>query len=82
MSLYFTLRVNLENSLGQVSITRTTNTSRSAFADMVSEYTVRLDGRRMGTVQHRYGDGAFVLASKALLLITARRKENDGSPPG
>ena len=76
--MYFTLRVNLDESLGQVSIRRLTNLGKPGrqAAGTTNTYEVRLDGRKMGTVEHRYDDGAFLLASKALALVSARTKRD------
>jgi len=78
MALWFTLRMNGLDSLGQVVIQRVQwldLTDSGAIDDAVSDYKVKVDGRYAGKVQHRYGDGAFVLAHKALGLIIERQQK-------
>lgn len=48
-------------------------TDPAAIVDVVSTYTVRLDGQDRGTVRHRYGDGAWVLLAKAAALVAGVR---------
>lgn len=77
MSLHFNLRVNGWDNVGQISIRRLTSLDKPASqaAGTTNRYEVRLDGRKMGTVEHDYDDGAFVLAHKALGLITERARK-------
>jgi hypothetical protein len=41
---------------------------KDAIADRVNAYEVMVDGKAVGKVEHRYGDGAWVLVRKALDL--------------
>lgn len=71
MSLWFHLNMN-DKTIATVAITRTTNTETGTLPDdTVSTYEVQLDGQPVGTVEHRYGNGAFDLAHKATTLIDA-----------
>jgi hypothetical protein len=69
-----TLRVDLrigEECIGTMSIGRLTEldlTDRDALEDVVSPYRVRINGTVIGSVEHRYGDGAWVLVFRALQL--------------
>lgn len=77
MALWFQLKVNTE-LLGTVEIRRCTTldlADPAAIADVISTYTVRRDTAYVGTVQHRYGDGAW----KLLAAVTSLLAE-DGRP--
>jgi hypothetical protein len=67
MGLYVTLKENYD-AIGRLEIVRTTNTGSTPGPDAVSRYVVRKDGSQLGYVDHRYGDGAWVLVRKALEL--------------
>jgi hypothetical protein len=55
--------------IGSLVVRRITQTDRTGLGDdEVSTYIVIRDGREMGKVQHRYGDGPWVLVRKALEL--------------
>jgi hypothetical protein len=63
MSLWFDLNIN-DQRIGDVDIQRVEPLDVSdpvAIADVVSAYTVRRNGVPIGTVHHRYGDGAWRL---------------------
>lgn len=71
MSLHFILSVN-GNRLGTVNIRRQDPldlTDPEAIADEVCTYDVSLDYQPIGTVDHRYGDGAWALVAVAADLI-------------
>lgn len=68
MSLWFTLRVN-RDEVGSLVVRRLTNLEETVLPDdVVSTYLVTRDGRKAGKVEHRYGDGPWVLVRKALDL--------------
>jgi hypothetical protein len=72
MSMWFLLYVN-EAAIGSFEAQRHEPldlTDRAALADAVCTYTIRVDGRDIGTVRHRYGDGAWQLARAGLDLLT------------
>ncbi len=69
--LHFDLRIN-GNLLSRIEVQRREHldlSDRDAIADVVSTYNVRLNGRMIGQVRHRYGDRAPTLARLALELI-------------
>jgi hypothetical protein len=68
VSLWFDLRVG-RNVIGRMEIRRTRYldlTDKAAIADEVSVYEITIDDEPRGTVEHRYGDGAWTLLRKAL----------------
>ncbi len=69
--LHFDLRIN-GSLLSRIEVQRREHLNLSdpaSIADVVSTYEVRLDGRVVGEVKHRYGDRAPTLARLALELI-------------
>ena len=69
MSLWLRLHAN-NDSLGMLVI-RCTNAERGiSYQDATYRYEVDLDGRVLGYVDHRYGDGAWALVHKAVTLVT------------
>lgn len=73
MSLWFVLKVN-DGAIGSLTIRRlrgqlSPERHRSPFPDTIFEYSVTKDGREIGTVDHRYGDGPWRLVRRALDLI-------------
>lgn len=89
MSLYFALRATTTRHtsvmLGLVEIRRHEHLDLAdpASADAVSTYTVRIDGREMATVRHRYGDGAWPLVRTALVAAFPAMADEDAAagPP-
>lgn len=78
MALWFDLRVNA-NRIGLVEIRRVEHldlADQAAIADAVSTYRIRRDGRYVGAVRHRYGDGAWQLLAAAADLIAADARSN------
>jgi len=68
VSLWFTVMIN-RHEVGSLVIRRLTNVDQAVLpGDAVSTYLVTRDGRKAGTVEHRYGDGAWALVRKALEL--------------
>lgn len=66
MSMWFRLMAN-GNEVGLMEIRRITNTGPGDLhPDVVSTYVVTQDGRKLGFVEHRYGDGAWALVRAAL----------------
>lgn len=67
MSLWFVLTVN-EQPIGSCEIQRREplDLADPAVVDAVSTYDVRIDGRPVCQVRHRYGDGAWALLRLAL----------------
>lgn len=68
MSLWFVLHAN-DQTIGSCEIRRREHldlTDKAAIADTVCTYEIRIDGEDVGTVKHRYGDGAWALARAAL----------------
>lgn len=68
MSLWFPLHVN-DQTIGFCDIKRQEYLDLSdsaAIADLVSTYTVRIDGYKRAEVRHRYGDGAWMLVLRAM----------------
>jgi len=74
MALWFPLYVN-NTEIGCLTVTRQVylNTHAAGAADAVSPYSVELDGKNLGTVTHRYGDGAWALVRKAIELVPGAR---------
>jgi len=63
--------------IGQMTIGRLVVldlSDKDAIADHVSPYRVRVDGKVAGDIEHRYGDGAWVLLRKALELHMAKQR--------
>jgi hypothetical protein len=72
--MWFTLRLNSQHA-AQVEIRRREHldlTDQAAIWDKVSTYDVKRDGRRVGTVRHRYGDGRWKLLATAAALIAEK----------
>ncbi len=72
MALWLRLMANAD-PIGVVEIQRreVLDLADPAVADAVSTYDVRRDREQVGTVTHRYGDGAWVLLAKAAALVAA-----------
>jgi hypothetical protein len=73
MSLYFDLRIQ-HQIIGSMEIQRVEDLDlidKEAIADAVSTYKVRVNDKMVGTVHHRYGDGAWVLLGKAVELYVS-----------
>lgn len=71
MALWFELRINAQG-IGLVQIQRREPLDLgdpSAIRDAVSTYTVMHDHVYVGTIRHRYGDGAMRLVALATALI-------------
>lgn len=71
MALWFELKVNAER-IGVVEIRRLEHldlTDPAAIADAVSTYEIRRDEQVIGSLMHRYGDGAWRLLAEAADLI-------------
>jgi hypothetical protein len=82
MSLHFELMIG-RNVIGFMEIQRMVDLdlmNKAAIADVVSPYQVTVQSeharkpRRIGTVEHRYGDGAWVLLAKALELYNSKKR--------
>lgn len=73
MALYFTIQATVDPfqsaTLAEVAIIRQSDSDAPPAADDVFTYRVDLDDREIGTVAHRYGDGGYALAVKALQLV-------------
>lgn len=71
MALWLTLMANRE-AVGSLVIRRLEpdwiDLADPAHDDVVGTYLVVRDGQEQGKVQHRYGDGPWVLVRKALEL--------------
>jgi hypothetical protein len=81
VSLYCTPQITMGDgpkSLGLVEIQRVDNvTEGNPGPDLVSTYSVRVEGVQLGTVRHRYGDGAWrllALASEAVAVAEQRMR--------
>jgi hypothetical protein len=73
VSLWFELRINRQR-LGLLTVKRRDHLDlddQAGIRDAVATYDVDLDGEHLGTVRHRYGDGAWVLTNKATALVQA-----------
>lgn len=81
MALWFKLMCNAE-SKGTLEAQRIPGPFSGTQDDPVYRYNVRLDGRFVGTVDHRYADGAWVLAWKALVLLMAFQASRERHPSG
>jgi hypothetical protein len=71
MALHYDLQINRE-MIGWVEIQRIEErdiSNAAAVADVWSTYKVKRDGRLVGTLQHRYGDGAWQLNRLAAALL-------------
>lgn len=68
MSLWFVLKINDLPSIGTFEAQRLEplDLADPATTDAVSTYRVRINGAPVGTVRHRYGDGAWELIRRAL----------------
>lgn len=80
MALWCWLNVN-DQRIGLLDIQRHESldlTDREAVADVVSTYTVRIDGVERATVRHRYGDGAWALLRTALAAAVPDPAEATG----
>jgi hypothetical protein len=77
MAVWFHLNIN-DTVIGMVEIRRRQPldlTDQAGIQDVVSIYTVSRDHRKVGEVQHRYGDGAWRLVAAAADLIAC---DDDG----
>lgn len=80
MSLWFDLNVN-QDTIARVAIRRVSNVGTGALApDVVSSYEVTLDDKRMGYVDHRYGNGPYFLVGLAMSMINARMSLQGADP--
>jgi hypothetical protein len=68
MALWFALRVN-DTTIGDLVIRRLHDLDQDDPENTVSDYEVLHNGDAIGTVQHRYGDGAWVLVQKAVGMV-------------
>lgn len=76
MALWFSLNVN-DQCIGTCVIQRNEELDLSdpaAIADEVCTYTVSIDGTPTVLVEHRYGDGAWELARRALDAVARSRE--------
>lgn len=77
MSLYVELQIN-DVPIDSVAVTRTT--SHGSQPDSVNWYRwvmYRGQGKIIGHVEHRYGDGAVALAAKVLTAIVEAQRVPD-----
>ncbi len=73
MSVYLDLHIN-DAQLGAIAITRMTSAGGTDDAINTYRWHYACEGHQdMGSVVHRYGDGAVVLAHKVLAAIVDRR---------
>lgn len=82
MALWFDLMVNMGH-LGTVGIRCREHldlTNQAAIQDAVSTYEVSRSGRLVGTVRHRYGDGAWRLLALASALIADKDANTPRGP--
>lgn len=75
MTIWFDLCLN-NKTLGLIEITRTQphdpdDPDDPTINDITFTYSVAIDSRRIGTVDHCYGDGVFALIEKASVLLAA-----------
>ncbi len=74
MSLYVTLEIN-DARTGTVAITRTTSHGEQPDAVNFYRWQYWRDGESaVGHIEHRYGDGAVVLAAKVLAEVAERHQ--------
>ncbi len=72
MSLFVRVRINRQ-LIGNVEITNETHLTDLDSTNTYQWTFVGEHGRRLnGTIQHRYGDGAFVLSAAVMDEIAAR----------
>lgn len=64
MALWLNLKIN-RDLVGRLEVVRVTNTEGTPGPDVVSNYKVVKDGKRIGEVCHRYGDGPWMLLALA-----------------
>lgn len=84
MSVWFALRIN-SGHIGTVEIRRTEYldlSDKAAIQDVVSTYEVKRDDVLVGTVEHRYGDGAWRLVSLACDLVARADAPHRPAPGG
>lgn len=77
MSLWFDVHVNLDK-IGSFEARRHEPldlADPAQIADEVCTYTIRIDGETVGTVRHRYGDGAWALVRAGLTLAAAGQRD-------
>lgn len=80
MSVWFDLNVGSQR-IANIEIRRMDNTHAVILEDGdVSQYKVRIDGHIIGTVQHRYGNGAFRLVCLAMDLAARFRDGTQQQP--
>lgn len=80
MSLVANLFINWD-CIGQMEIQRLRHldlSDKAAIADEVCEYQVFVDGKPVCCVTHRYGDGAWALAAKAMAAYAEGDKTSHG----
>lgn len=70
MSLYFEPRITGFGPVGRVEVRRVYPHGTTLPAETVGTYEVSLNGRMIGTLAHRYGAGAWVLAASAATLVS------------
>jgi hypothetical protein len=68
MSLHISLHVN-DKPIGRMVITRQAPLDTGMKPDTVGLYAVMVDGKYIGQLEHRYGDGPWVLTAKAAGLL-------------
>lgn len=68
MSLWLDLNINANIHVGRMEIMRQEFYDGDPPDDSVNTYVVMVDGKNMGMVRHRYGNGAWGLLAKAALL--------------
>lgn len=68
MSLWFVLKVNNLPGIGTFEAQRQEHLDLTdpAVVDTVPTYRILINGESVGTVRHRYGDGAWELIRRAL----------------
>jgi hypothetical protein len=73
MALWFRLHANADG-IGSFEARRVEALDLTDLAvdDAVSTYEITIDGRLVGTVRHRYGDGPWELIRKGLALAPKR----------
>jgi hypothetical protein len=71
MSLWVSLQIG-DLPIGNMEIQRQRALDLSdpeAIANVTSKYKVKIDGKVIGKVDHRYGDGAWILLKKAMEIV-------------
>jgi hypothetical protein len=82
VSLNFELKVN-STPIGTMEIRRTVDLNGSTPAPNAKySYVVYVDGKMIGEVDHRYGDGPWALVHKATMLATYHPSGDYAHPSG